>query len=440
MEIVFKMATAPGEGTFEISLKPIEWQLLLLVDATRSVSELASDTGRTDFEVARILYGLFCAGLLEFASDEEVERNRAERAAREARLAQIEAERRAAEDAERQAALAARSRRRGRAARAKPEAAPRQTVASGIEPDAQPEAEQETRAPSAPAEVPSFLGGGQPRPTDDDEAALEEFMGAVLGHSAPAGGAEPDDGRAGSALHPCRGTGVHERRRLDTATLGLRPEVPLEDLLGISPAAAARADLYPWSPRPEPAAGAGTRAGTAAGTRAGPNPSRSPSPSPNRAGARARTEPEPEPEPSPNPNRSPRRSRRAGIEHWPSRSSSSTGDFRAGARTGAVAGRRRATMSAWTSSVICWLSGSASFPATSSTRPSGSGDGPQADIVQVAAEHARDPSRGCRRLPRRLWSGSSRSRGGRASRTSPGRRARLPRKMRSRSSPRSSSS
>ena len=32
MDIVFKMATAPGEGTFEISLKPIEWNLLLLVD------------------------------------------------------------------------------------------------------------------------------------------------------------------------------------------------------------------------------------------------------------------------------------------------------------------------------------------------------------------------------------------------------------------------
>jgi hypothetical protein len=62
MDVVFKMATAPGEGTFEISLKPVEWSLLLLVDGTRSVAELARDTGRTDFEVARILYGLFSAG------------------------------------------------------------------------------------------------------------------------------------------------------------------------------------------------------------------------------------------------------------------------------------------------------------------------------------------------------------------------------------------
>ncbi len=99
VEVVFKMATAPGEGTFEISLKPTEWQLLLLVDCTRSVAELASETGRTDFEVARVLYGLFSAGLLEFASDEEIEHNRAERAAREAKLAQLEAERRAEAEA-----------------------------------------------------------------------------------------------------------------------------------------------------------------------------------------------------------------------------------------------------------------------------------------------------------------------------------------------------
>ena len=104
------MATAPGEGTFEISLKPTEWQLLLLVDGTRSVAELAIETGRTDFEVARVIYGLFSAGLLEFATDEEVEHNRAERAEREAKLAQLEAERRA----EAEAKLAAESRREPR--------------------------------------------------------------------------------------------------------------------------------------------------------------------------------------------------------------------------------------------------------------------------------------------------------------------------------------
>jgi len=70
-EMVFKMATAPGEGTFEISLKPVEWNLLLLIDGTRSVRELAEEVRSTDFEVSRVIYGLFSAGLLEVASDEE---------------------------------------------------------------------------------------------------------------------------------------------------------------------------------------------------------------------------------------------------------------------------------------------------------------------------------------------------------------------------------
>jgi hypothetical protein len=81
MDVIFKMATAPGEGTFEISLKPVEWSLLLLVDGTRSVAELARATNRTDFEVARILYGLFSAGLLEFATGSELDDSRLPEAA-----------------------------------------------------------------------------------------------------------------------------------------------------------------------------------------------------------------------------------------------------------------------------------------------------------------------------------------------------------------------
>jgi hypothetical protein len=129
-DVVFKMATAPGEGTFEISLKPIEWQLLLLIDGTRSVAEMATETGRTDFEVARIVYGLFSAGLLEFATDEEIKHNREERTSREVKLAEIAAEelrvREAAHAAEleREEALAADARRRQQEESAAAPAAP----------------------------------------------------------------------------------------------------------------------------------------------------------------------------------------------------------------------------------------------------------------------------------------------------------------------------
>jgi hypothetical protein len=172
-DIVFKMATAPGEGTFEISLKPIEWNLLLLVDGTRSVAELAVQTNRTDFEVARIVYGLFSAGLLEFASDEEAAVSRAEREEREARLAKIEAQRAVEKPKP--------------SAPAKP-AAP--VVAAEIaetetkteaRTEAAPEAGAGTESErSAPVEVPGFLDAELPSASPDDMAMFEAAMGAVL--------------------------------------------------------------------------------------------------------------------------------------------------------------------------------------------------------------------------------------------------------------------
>lgn len=149
MEIVFKMATAPGEGTFDISLKPVEWNLLLKVDGTRAVAELAREIGRTDFEVARIIYGLFSAGLLEVASDEEAVRLRAERAVLEAAIAK--------------------------------EDATRPTVVR----EPEPAAAVVSAAPAAPevdriVEEPAFLSAESAAPSADDMAVFEQMMGAVL--------------------------------------------------------------------------------------------------------------------------------------------------------------------------------------------------------------------------------------------------------------------
>jgi hypothetical protein len=146
MDIVFKMATAPGEGTFDISLKPAEWNLLLKVDGTRSVAELARELGRTDFEVARIIYGLFSAGLLEVASDEETARLRAERAELEAAIAQEEAT-------------------RPRTARA---AEPAEVDAGAVV------------VSEAEHEEPAFLSAGSEAPSAEDIAVFERMMGAVL--------------------------------------------------------------------------------------------------------------------------------------------------------------------------------------------------------------------------------------------------------------------
>jgi hypothetical protein len=162
MEIVFKMATAPGEGTFDISLKPTEWNLLLKVDGTRSVAELARELGRTDFEVARVIYGLFSAGLLEVASDDEVERLRTERLDWEAKSAK---ENEKARESEERAKLEVLEDAAAHAVAAEDAAAmaaraPVDAVADHI------------------VEEPAFLTAETP--TADDMAVFEQMMGAVL--------------------------------------------------------------------------------------------------------------------------------------------------------------------------------------------------------------------------------------------------------------------
>lgn len=187
MDIVFKMATAPGEGTFEISLKPIEWNLLLLVDGTRSVAELATETNRTDFEVARIMYGLFSAGLLEVATDEEVERLRAERVEREALLAEIRAEQAATEaeavreTQEREAALEAQAEDRAKADAAAEAVAEAAEAAALVAAEAEQPVGIADLADRPEPEVPEFLvGDGSQAASADDMAVFAEMMGAVL--------------------------------------------------------------------------------------------------------------------------------------------------------------------------------------------------------------------------------------------------------------------
>lgn len=181
-DMVFKMATAPGEGTFEISLKPVEWALLLLIDGTRSVRELAVETHSTDFEVARVVYGLFSAGLLEVPPDDEIERLRADRARRDDKRAKLEAERAAreaeelAETLELEAKLTADAEQRmaGETAAVVEEA-----------PEAAVPAEEPPPVPVAPepgrvVEEPEFLAAGAEPPSSEDMAVFEQMMASVL--------------------------------------------------------------------------------------------------------------------------------------------------------------------------------------------------------------------------------------------------------------------
>jgi len=70
----FIMASAPGDKSMEIHLKPKEWMLLCYMHSGRSVGELVELTGYNDFETSKILFGMYSAGLIEKddASDEEM--------------------------------------------------------------------------------------------------------------------------------------------------------------------------------------------------------------------------------------------------------------------------------------------------------------------------------------------------------------------------------
>lgn len=65
LETRFTMAATPGAKSTEIHLKPREWMLLCHLHGSRSVADLVELTGYSDFDTARILYGMYAGGLIE---------------------------------------------------------------------------------------------------------------------------------------------------------------------------------------------------------------------------------------------------------------------------------------------------------------------------------------------------------------------------------------
>lgn len=61
----FIMASTPGDKSMEIHLKPREWMLLCYLHGGRSVRELVELAGYNDFETAKILFGMYSAGLID---------------------------------------------------------------------------------------------------------------------------------------------------------------------------------------------------------------------------------------------------------------------------------------------------------------------------------------------------------------------------------------
>lgn len=64
-EVVVNIIEVPEAGVEKIHLKPEEWKILSFVDGTRSIKEIASKVNVSEFETARVLYGLISSGLVK---------------------------------------------------------------------------------------------------------------------------------------------------------------------------------------------------------------------------------------------------------------------------------------------------------------------------------------------------------------------------------------
>jgi hypothetical protein len=61
------MASKPPEGAVEINITPDEWRMLVLVNGSRSVGDIAAAVAIDEFEAMKTVYGLLSAGLVEVA-------------------------------------------------------------------------------------------------------------------------------------------------------------------------------------------------------------------------------------------------------------------------------------------------------------------------------------------------------------------------------------
>jgi hypothetical protein len=75
--VVPSLAPPPESGGGELDLLPPEWEVLALVDGQRSVRSLATELGRSDFEVAKTLFGLEAAGVIVLVDPGNAKRSRA---------------------------------------------------------------------------------------------------------------------------------------------------------------------------------------------------------------------------------------------------------------------------------------------------------------------------------------------------------------------------
>jgi hypothetical protein len=72
-DVTVNIVEVPEAGVEKIHLKPEEWKILSFVDGSRTIKDIASKVNVTEFETARILYGLISSGLVRIVQVDEPE-------------------------------------------------------------------------------------------------------------------------------------------------------------------------------------------------------------------------------------------------------------------------------------------------------------------------------------------------------------------------------
>lgn len=73
--LVARLAPLGDSPESGIDLRPNEWEVLTMIDGERSLRDIASSLGVSEFDVARTVYGMMSTGLLEAAGRAEVMAN-----------------------------------------------------------------------------------------------------------------------------------------------------------------------------------------------------------------------------------------------------------------------------------------------------------------------------------------------------------------------------
>jgi Domain of unknown function (DUF4388)/Tetratricopeptide repeat len=66
---VIPALTSDAGGGPTLDLHPSEWEVLAEIDGARTLKEIAANLGRSDFEVAKIVYGLVTTGIVEILEE-----------------------------------------------------------------------------------------------------------------------------------------------------------------------------------------------------------------------------------------------------------------------------------------------------------------------------------------------------------------------------------